>query len=65
MNGRHTVIILQHGARQIVRSIALRNNITVATSHTILTEHLYMISGFSFIWSVFDYMVFTLKRRDD
>ena len=59
MTGRHTVITdsltlnvlnsLQDGARQTVRVIALRNSITVASAHTILTEHMYMISGFSVI----------------
>jgi len=56
MTGRHTVITesltsnvlnLLHGARQTVRVIALRNSIVVASKHNILTEHMYMISGFS------------------
>jgi len=34
---------LQHGARQTVRGIALRNSIAVASAHKILTEHMYMI----------------------
>ena len=37
---------LPHGARQTVRSIALRNSIAVATTLQILTEHMYRISGF-------------------
>ena len=67
MTERHTVITesltsnvlnsLQHGARQTVRGIALWNNIAVASEHKVLTEHMYRISGFSVIWSVFDYMV--------
>ena len=32
---------LQHGTRQTVRGFALRNGIEVASTHTILTEHVY------------------------
>jgi len=45
---------LQDGACQTVRVIALRNSITVVSAHTIFTEHMYMKSGFSVIWSAFD-----------
>ena len=59
MTVRHTLITesltlnvlnsLQDGACQTVMVMALRNSIAVASVHTILTEHMYMISGFSVI----------------
>ena len=56
---RHTVITesltlnvlnsLQHRAWQTVRGIVLWNSIAVASTHYILTEHIYRISGFSVV----------------
>jgi len=40
---------LQHGARQTVRGIALRNSIVVATALQILAEQMYITSGFRVI----------------
>jgi len=51
---------LKHGAR--LRDIAMQNIIAVSSAHTVLTEHMYIINGFSVIWSAFDCMVCTLRR---
>ena len=38
---------LKHGAR--LRDIAMQNIIAVSSAHTVLTEHMYIINGFSVI----------------
>ena len=60
---KHTIITsltlnaLQHYARKTVRGLVLRNSITAAFAHTIISVHMYMISGFNIIWNSFDCMV--------